>query len=218
MAWRGVLIGAAMVAGAAAPALSHPHAFIDAGVEFRFDDQGRLAALRIVWVYDDLTSLMILTDRGFDPDGDGQLTEDETARLSGFDMDWDPGFAGDSYLLAGDAPLALGGPQGWTAQVQAGRIITTHLRPLAEPLAPGALPLVVQIYDPGYYTAYTIAADPVITGRADCAADVYGPDPAVADAALQAALKELSGLDLEQGFPAVGEHYADEVRLTCPQG
>jgi polyphosphate kinase len=218
MAWRSVLIGAALAAGVAAPALAHPHVFIDAGVEFRFDDQGRLAALRIVWVYDDLTSLMILTDRGFDPDGDGQLTEDETARLSGFDMAWEPGFAGDSYLLAGDTPLALGGPQGWTAQVQAGRIITTHLRPLAEPLAPGALPLVVQIYDPGYYTAYTIAADPVISGRQDCAADVYGPDPVAADAALQAALKELSGLDLEQGFPAVGEHYADEVRLTCPQG
>ena len=209
-----------MLAGAAAatPAQAHPHVFIDAGMELRFDEAGRVAALRIVWVYDDLTSLMILTDRGFDPDGDGVLTPEETARLSGFDMAWDPGFAGDSYLRHGDAAVALSGPSDWTAEVRDGRIITTHLRRLPEPLAPGALPVVVQVYDPGYYTAYPNAADPVLTGRDDCAVAVYGPDPAAADAALQAALKELSGLDLEQGFPAVGEHYADEVRLTCPPG
>ncbi|MFN3646653.1 MAG: DUF1007 family protein [Gemmobacter sp.] len=206
------------LAGAAAPAPAHPHAFIDAGVELRFDAEGRLEALCVVWVYDDLTSLMILSDRGLDPDGDGTLTDAETARLRGFDMQWDPGFAGDTYLLHGAAPVALAGPEGWTAQVVQGRIVTTHLRPLVAPVAPGALPLVVQVYDPGYYTAYAIATDPVIRGRDDCVAEVWGPDLDAAHAALQAAMQELSGLDLEQGFPAVGQHYAEEVRLTCPPG
>lgn len=201
---------------AAAPAGAHPHVFIDAGVEFRFDDQGRLAALRVVWVYDDLTSLMILSDRGFDGDGDGSLTPEETRRLSGFDMQWDEGFAGDSFLMEGDSPRTLGRPEGWTAEVRSGRIITTHLRALDPPVSAGAAPVVVQIYDPGYYTAYTIAADPVIRGRDDCTAEVFGPDPAAADAAFHAAMREVSGLDLEIAFPAIGVHYADEIRLTCP--
>ncbi|MDP2087612.1 MAG: DUF1007 family protein [Gemmobacter sp.] len=204
------------LAGLAAPALAHPHVFIDAGVELRFDGDGRLEALRVVWVYDDLTSLMILADRGFDPDGDGALTDEETARLSGFDMQWDAGFAGDTYLLHGDQPVELGRPQDWTARVVEGRIITTHLRALEAPVAPGAAPLVVQVYDPGYYTAYAISAEPVIRGRDDCLAEVFGPDLEAAQAALQAAMQELSGLDLEQGFPAVGQTYAEEVRLTCP--
>ena len=211
------IIGTLLLAGlAAVPAGAHPHVFIDAGVEFRFDDQGRLAALRVVWVYDDLTSLMILSDRGLDPDGDASLTPEETRRLSGFDMQWDPDFAGDSYLLEGDSPRPLGPPRDWTAEVRAGRIITSHLRALDPPLPGGARPVVVQIYDPGYYTAYTIAADPVIRGRDDCSAEVFGPDPAAADAAFQAAMRELSGLDLETDFPAIGVHYADEIRLTCP--
>jgi ABC-type uncharacterized transport system substrate-binding protein len=217
MRWITGLVCGGMLAGLAGPATAHPHVFVDAGVELRFDATGALEAVRVVWVYDDLTSLMILTDRGLDPDGDGALTPEETQRLSGFDMNWDPGFAGDTYLLLGDAPLGLGRPEDWTAQVSAGRIISTHLRRLDAPLRPGAVPVVVQVYDPGYYTAYTIAADPVLRGRSDCLAEVFGPDPAAAAEALEAALKELSGTDIETDFPAVGAHYAEEVRLTCPQ-
>ncbi|MDX5356739.1 MAG: DUF1007 family protein [Rhodobacterales bacterium] len=213
---RAGLIGAAVLALPVGAAQAHPHEFIDAGIELRFDVGGQLTALRIVWVYDDLTSLMILSDRGLDPDGDGALTEAEAATLSGFDMDWAEGFAGDTYRLHGDAPQALGPPQDWTARVVEGRIITTHLRQLVAPIAPGTAPLVVQVYDPGYYTAYTIASTPLIRGRDDCTAEVYGPDVAAADAALAEAMQELTG-DAEADFPAIGAAYAEEVRLICPQ-
>lgn len=203
------------VAGLASPAFAHPHVFIDAGVEFRFDASGRLEALRIVWVYDDLTSMMVLSDMGLDPDGN--LSAEDQARLSGFDMAWDEAFAGDTYVLQGDQPLTLGRPEAWTAQVAQGRLISTHLRRLEAPVTVGRDPLVVQVYDPGYYTAYAIAAAPVLRGREDCLAEVFGPDPEAAQAALAAALEELSGMDLETDFPAVGAHYAEEVRLTCPQ-
>jgi ABC-type uncharacterized transport system substrate-binding protein len=215
--WRVAALVSAL-AGFAAPASAHPHVFIDAGVELRFDSAGQLAAVRVVWVYDDLTSMMILADRGFDPDGDGKLTAAETAALNGFDMEWDADFEGDTYVLHGDQPVGLGRPQDWTAEVAGGRIITTHVRQLAAPLTPGAVPVVVQVYDPGYYSAYAIAVDPVIRGRDGCVAEVFGPDLDAAQEALEAAMKELTGLELEQGFPAVGQNYAEEVRLTCPQG
>lgn len=211
---RAAFLAAALTAHGAAPALAHPHEFIDAGVELRFE-AGALTALRIVWVYDDLTSLMILTDRGIDPDQ--PLTPAQATDLSGFDMGWEEGFAGDTYLLNGETPVGLGPPQDWTARVVQGRIITTHLRQVAAPVTPGTAPLVVQVYDPGYYTAYTIATAPLIRGRADCAAQVYGPDTAAADAALAEAMKELSGDDPEAEFPAIGAAYAEEVRITCPQ-
>lgn len=109
--WRRLLRAGVVLAALGASgtgALAHPHVFVDTGVELRFDAEGRLEALRIVWVYDDFVSLMIVAERGLDPDGDGVLTEAETAALTGFDMQWDEGFAGDTYLLADGRDLALG--------------------------------------------------------------------------------------------------------------
>ena len=198
----------------AVPVQAHPHVFIDAGVEIQFDTEGRATAVRVVWVYDDLTSLLIIEDRGLDPDVDGILTPAETASLAGFDMNWDVGFAGDTYALAGDVPLVLGPPHDWTVAYDQGRIVSSHLRKLDAPLRPDSVPLVVQVYDPGFYTSYAIASDPVLTAGAGCAAQVFAPDTDAAQDQLEKALAEFSG-DPESDFPAVGALYAEEVRVTC---
>jgi ABC-type uncharacterized transport system substrate-binding protein len=200
----------------AGPALAHPHVYIDTGIEVIFDDQGRASALRITWAYDDFFSLMVAQDRGVDPDADGESTSEEDARLSGFDMEWEPGFAGDTYVLVDDQPVALGPPTEWTAAYRGGRLISTHSRSIVTPLDPAAKPVLIQAYDPGFYTAYTIASDPVLTGRAGCAAPVFAPDLTEADKQLQAALAEYGAdVDLEMEFPAIGAAYAEEIRLTC---
>ncbi|HMO72532.1 MAG TPA: DUF1007 family protein, partial [Paracoccaceae bacterium] len=48
---------------AAAPAGAHPHIFIDTGLEVIFDGQGRPAAVRVSWTYDDFYSLLMIVDR-----------------------------------------------------------------------------------------------------------------------------------------------------------
>jgi ABC-type uncharacterized transport system substrate-binding protein len=197
-------------------ALAHPHVFIDAGIEVIIDDQNRATGLRISWTYDDYYSLFIIGDKGLDADWDGKLTEAERASLSGFDMGWVAGFAGDTYALQGDAELALSGPKDWTADYQGNRITSTHLRMFAAPVALGADPLIVQVYDPGFYTAYTIVRDTILTGGSGCAATVYAPDVTEADEALKAALSEYSASDdVEQDYPAIGKVYSEEVRVSC---
>ncbi|MDO9526918.1 MAG: DUF1007 family protein [Gemmobacter sp.] len=198
----------------AGQASAHPHVFIDAGLEFQFDAEGRAVALRVVWAYDDLTSLLIVEDRGLDKDGDGALDATETDALSGFDMNWDADFVGDTYVLLGDVPVTLGPPGDWTATYTNGRVISTHLRKLDPPVRPADLPLVVQVYDPGFYSAYTIASEPVLRDAIGCAAQVFAPDIEAAQVQLDAALAEFTG-DIESDFPAVGALYAEEVRVTC---
>jgi polyphosphate kinase len=213
---RGVLAGLALGALCAAPALAHPHVYIDTGIEVIFDDQGRAAALRITWAYDDFFSLMVVQDRGLDPDADGEATPEEDAKLNGFDMEWEPGFEGDTYVLVNDQPLALGAPTDFTGIYRGGRLISTHTRAILQPADPEVAPVIIQSYDPGFYTAYTIASDPVLTGREGCAAPVFAPDLSEADKQLQAALAEYGAdVDLEMDFPAIGAAYAEEVRLTC---
>ena len=99
----------------ATPALAHPHIFTDTQIEVIFDETDRAEGLRITWAYDDLTSLQVIADHGMDVDFDGTLTAEETAALSGFDMHWDEGYAGDTYALLGKVPLRLTGPTDWTA-------------------------------------------------------------------------------------------------------
>lgn len=213
----GIAAGLASGPFAPAPAIAHPHIWIDARIEVILDAANRAVAVRIDWTYDEFYSLSLMADRGLDPELDGVLTPEEAAALQGFDMNWDPGFPGDTYALLGDADLPLSRPEELRATWDGVRLTSSHLRRLAAPVDIGPGPLVVQTYDPGFYTAYAIAFDPVLTGGSGaCSAEVWVPDRDAADEALLAALAEFSAdQDIEAEFPAIGKEYAEEVRVTC---
>jgi ABC-type uncharacterized transport system substrate-binding protein len=203
--------------GFAIPAIAHPHVFVDAGLEVIFDPEGRATALRISWSYDEYYSLVIVEERGLDSDYDGNATPQEATALAGFDMAWDASFDGDTYALMDGVDLALSRPTEWTAVYEGGKITSSHLRTFAEPVVIGTTELIVQAYDPSYYSAYAIVGSPVLTGGpATCSVGVFAPDPDAADAILQAAIDEQAGsTDVESTFPAIGAAYSDEARVTC---
>ena len=193
----------------AGPAGAHPHVFMETALEVIRDDAGRAVSLRVTWTYDPFFSLVLITERGLDPDGDGSLTPEETAALQGFDMNWDPGFAGDTYAFAGEVPVALSGPRDGVARYEGGQIVSSHLRDLGVPVE-GVL--VVKNYDPGYYTEYTIR-DVVAEG---CAVEIVAPDLTEAERALAEELAKIpADVDVEMGFPEVGAVFAQEVQVTC---
>ena len=214
-----VLVAAAALAPA--PASAHPHVFIDTGVEVIFNDAGLLEAVQVVWIYDEFYTMLALDDYGMDPEFTGTVTEDERAELAAIYANWDPGFNGDLRPLVEGAEVALGGPTRVVADVQEQRLVIAHRRVFDTPQPADGREVVLRVYDPTYFTAYTIASDPVISGRDDCTAEVWGPDWEAADARLQAALDELladgAGMtEIEADFPAVGADFAEEVRVTCP--
>lgn len=205
-------------AGIAPTANAHPHIFVDTGIETIFNAGGQVAGLRISWSYDDFYSLVSIEDRGLDPDGDSVLTPEEQVTLAGFDMGWDADYDGDLYVLYQGKAVVLGRPEDVTARYENGIITSTHLRKLATPLDPGPDGLIVQAYDSGYYTAYTIQPETLLTDApAGCKALVYEPDLDAAARELQDKLQEYTAdQSVEAEFPAVGAAYADEVRITCP--
>jgi polyphosphate kinase len=201
--------------GALQPAHAHPHIFIDAALEVVFAADGRAEGVRVRWSYDEFFSLTLVAERGLDPDFDGVLTPEELVQMSGFDMGCQPEFQGDTYALLGDSPLALSRPTDWTVAYEGGKLISTHYRRFEVPVDLGAEPLLVQSYDPGFYTAYAVV-DATVTGRDDCTVDVYEPDRETADQILQEALAEFAGDEAaEADFPAVGAAYAEEARVSC---
>lgn len=213
---RALVAAAGLALLVAGPAGSHPHIYIDSGLQAVFDDAGRLAAVRVIWAYDDFYSLLTLEDRGLDPDADGILTDAEVAELDGFDMNWDADYSGDLFVSQNGVDIPLSRPLDHATTMDRGRIVTLHTRALEPRPDPADGPIVFRIYDATFYTAYTVALPTRIEGRVGCTADLFRPDLDAANQALLEALAEYGAEDsLEMDFPAVGANFADEVRLQC---
>lgn len=202
---------------AGSAAWAHPHIFVDTGLTLRFDDQGRLGAVGVVWVYDELSSMLILGDLELDGDADGELTQDERQRLQQEGSAWPEDFDGDLYLSQAGQAIALSGPQEIIVDYRDGRLIETHLRPLATPLAPQPQPVAIKVYDPFYYTFYDLAAAPKMIGRGDCEVRIERADIAAAQKLYADELELLNDEQmLDEGqSPQLGGAFADEVRVTC---
>lgn len=199
------------------PALAHPHVFIDTGLEFIVDDTGQLTHVRVIWAYDEFYSLLVLEDMKLDQDADGILTEGEEQFLTGFDAQWVEGYNGDLVVTANGAPVTLSGPMEPHATTEDGRIVTTHLREVEGGAIP-AIAITAKAFDETYYTAYEMTRPVTLSGPASCLIQRVEPDIDGQLAQMQAFLRTLDAdFDLaENDIPLVGENFATEIRLTCP--
>lgn len=201
---------------AAPQAKAHPHEFIDARLDFLFDEDARLTGFGVEWRYDDLTTMLILIDLGMDP-AQTDLSPEEAPDLQAFDLQWIEGYDGDLWPMGDGVPLQMLPPQAGPTRVEGGQIVSRHVRMLAEPVDPRQIPVVVQIYDPEFYTAYTLAQGSDDINGTGCRARIFAAELDTAYARLEAALEEImqGGGDIESNFPRVGRDFADEIRIDC---
>jgi len=193
-------------------ASAHPHAFIDGGVDFLFDREGRIQSLRVTWIYDALTSLFILEDLGLPIDSTA-LPPADSARLAAYQTDWIEGYEGDSYLWHGGERVGLSGPLEPGAEIRDGQVTIHFLRDVAAPFRPDPSTL-VQVYDPTYWTAYAITDTPRLEGAPDgCSAEVLPYQPTRELTILQQRLLDIPVDGDPPGEP--GALFAERVRVTC---
>ena len=202
---------AALLAPAPAAVEAHPHIFIDGGVDFRFDERGRLATLEVTWIYDAMTSLLMLEDLGID--AAEPLGASDRERLAAYQTTWEAGFDGDSYLWDGERRIGLSGPLEPGAEIRDGLVVITFSREVETPFRPGP-GTVTEIYDPSYFTAYAVTDIPRLEGPVDgCRAEVVPFRPT---ASLQPLLDRLGAVPIDETpDEALGRLFADKVRLAC---
>lgn len=224
------------VLGFTAPAVqAHPHIFVDAGVTVILD-AGRVTAVEVTWLYDELYTLILLEEYGLDPDFDLRLTEDEVARTLGFDLNWSFGFEGGLVMRRGEEVLSLGAPEPVSLSLLApGQLRTVHRRAVTDatgatdgPVQTAAAtsgatsgeasserPLEVQVFDPEFYIAFEMIGEMGARGMA-CTPELIRADLDAAYNVLEAALESIGGsVAAEDNFPAVGEVFADRVVFEC---
>lgn len=201
---------------AAGPARAHPHIFIDAGVVLETDAAGRVVAVSVTWRYDELYSLILLSDYGLDPDADLVLTEAEIAATLGFDLNWGDGFTGGLRLVRGTAELDLGTPQAVSLVLRPdGRLESTHRRSVSGDPG-GAVPLEARVYDPDFYVAFEAILPSRLGAAPGCTPRLERADLDAAYAALEAEIAAIGGaIAAEDNFPAVGALFADRLVFAC---
>lgn len=205
---RALLAGGLLLA---APAVvAHPHLFVEAEVVVRLGPDG-VQAVHVTWTYDEFFSLLMTEELGIDEDLDGDLATAEIATLADFVTDWPEGYEGDLYIESAGRPVLPGDVHSHDATFEAGQIIESFTRPVQAEMAQ---PLVLRIYDPGYYTAYTVT-DVRIEGRDDCAAQIARADLIAATEKVDELLYAMPQGQAEIEFPMVGEDFADTVTITC---
>lgn len=200
------------------PAGAHPHIFIDTAFALVFDADGVLSAVRIDWAYDEFYSLLMLEENELDADGDGVPEQDRLDAYAGQDVDWAAGFPGDFSVEKDGETVTLERPVQHAVRYSEGRIVTSHVRPLAEPFAVDGTTVVVRSYDPTFFVAYDVPTEPTVSGRDGCTLE---RDAADLDEAYRIAGDKLAEVDVnEDPFEVVdrddiGILFADAFLLTC---
>jgi ABC-type uncharacterized transport system substrate-binding protein len=201
---------------APAPALAHPHVFVDSRIELLMDGP-LVTAVRLTWTYDEFFSLLLTEELGLDPDADAQLTEEERVLLAASIADWPADYEGDLVLTRDGAALPLGARRDHSVAWQEARVVETHTRPLEAPVDVSQAALTVENFDPYFYVAYTILPEVALTGATGCAATVIPADPVAAQAEVDATYGalDIAGAGPEVELPPVGHAFSDRVEVRC---
>ena len=212
-----VLLAAAIVAGSALPALSHPHVFVDAKADVVFDAAGKVTAIRNVWRFDDAYSAF--ATQGLDTDGDGKFTVEELKPLADVNVESLKEFGYFTFLMAGDKDIDFGTPTEYWLQWDEGLLTLYFTLPTAEPVEIRSLPATLDVYDPTYYVSFAFVEDKPVSlenAPAGCGFEVIRPkelDPATA-----ATLAEIPAdqRDIPQDLQMITEDLTNGATLKCP--
>ena len=214
MAYRFVLLTISLLL-AHGPALAHPHIFVDTKAGFRIDENGVMTGLYISWTYDPFTTLFLFDALDLDRDGDGKLNDDDYAAIVRGETEWADDYVGDIYLEVNDKVHPHLKPVAAQADFQNDQITVQFDLPLAEPLTLPGQDVILRIYDPNYYYAYTVTELTNPTPLPEtCKAVLNSFEPDAVSSDLLVALGSLSREETPDQ-PNVGRMFSDEVVVSC---
>lgn len=194
---------------------AHPHVFVDTEGTFLFDDTNRLSGVRISWLYDPFTSLVLYDTLDLDKDRDGALDSGDLEKVTRAETDWDPEYEGDTYLWIEGTKRQLSRPANATAWMEDDRIGVAFDLLLETPQDMSGRSASLKLYDPIYYYAYSIlGVTGAVGAEGACRAEVMALSLDDQTAEIQRQLQALSQEEIPDD-PNIGALFAEEILLQC---
>lgn len=209
-----IAVLAAMLGAFAGEARAHPHVWVTVRTEIVHDGQGRIAAFRHHWTFDEFFSGF--ATQGLDRNGDGTFDRAELAELAKVNVTSLAEFDFFTFPKAGGEKVELGPPlDGYHLVHENGRLTLHFTLPLETPLDPRTAGITFSIYDPTYYVAFSYAGDSPVrlveNAPAACRAEMPSrpePQPEVTN------LGEAFFQNLGTGSD-FGARFARDVAIAC---
>lgn len=194
-----------------APALAHPHSFIDTQTTL-MTQQNTLVGLKMVWTMDEITSADLLYDAGNAAAGSEiwkKLAAEVMARVMAqhyFTNVYRDGQPLRYMRLPSEYQLSRNG----------NKAVLEFVIPLAQPTPLTGKPIIFSTYDPSYFVDMTYKNDRALHLPADvppsCALSLFTPKP---NASMQAYALSLDKADAPPEEMDLGQQFAQKVTLQC---
>jgi ABC-type uncharacterized transport system substrate-binding protein len=213
---RALILGTLVCSCLAGTASAHPHVFVDSVSEVVYDAQGRVTGVQQHWTFDEAFSAY--ATQGLDQNGDGVYSRQELAPLAQTNVENLKDFGYFTFARLGGKELLFRDPVNYYLDYKNNQLTLNFFLPLSSPQMQGKKALAVQIYDPTYYVAFTMAtgAASTVGSPQGCAVNLVLPKPpsdAQKTAALQLDEAYFSALDANKNF---GAQFANNILVNCP--
>ena len=200
------------IAGAVTKASAHPHVWVTAKVQVVFDAQGRIAAIRNAWVFDEMYSAFVTQGIG----KPGELaTKEELAPLAKTNVESLAEFDYFTHGKAASHRIEFGAPTDYSLEERADKLVVLRFTlPLKTPVS--AKLFAFQVYDPTYFVAFELdKEDPIafVGAPQGCSNNLLGAKPLAADETKKLSVSFFSGLSPGDDF---GVKLASRIIIACP--
>ncbi len=195
----------------ASPAEAHPHVWVSAKAELVYERDGKIAAVRQHWTFDEGYSAVAV--QGLDANGDGTTSPDELADLARLNTSSLVEYGYFTFLKANGAKQVFAAPRGESMSYENGRLILRFELPLAT--AAAGRTVVLDTFDPSFFVDFeTAPGDDAVTlagAPAGCTLRISRPKPqGAADAKPESFFQNLAGAS---GFAS---SFASRAMAVCP--
>lgn len=202
-----------MVAGLASPALAHPHVWVTAKAEVLYDTDGKVTGIRHAWTFDKGYSAYVT--QGLDSNGDGKMTPDELKDLAKENTESLVEFDYFTGLKVNGRKQDFDSPRDYAMSYENETVTLSYVLPLKT--AATARTMALEIYDPTFFVAFTLAegddAVKLASAPKGCTTTVSRPKPV--DAAQQQNLSE-SFFETLTASSTFATQFANRAIVACP--